>query len=168
MAWIPNIGLLSRFFDLLTAARYVVQGESMVPYLEEGQYLLVNRRAYHRASPARGDVVVLRHPARPEKSYIKRIAGLPGEVVEVSGGKLRIDGTSLESLEDWPAGQGCVDAKDAPISREHSLGEGQYFVIGDNLRDSDDSRKFGPVDLEMLLGKCWIRYWPLSSWKVLD
>ena len=167
MALIPNIGLLSRLMDLLTAARYVVQGDSMLPYLEEGQYILVNRRAYRRANPARGDVVVLRHPARAGRSYIKRVVGLPGEVVEVSGAQVRIDGTPLASLEDWPAAKDYGDSADAPISREYALDEGQCFVIGDSLRDSDDSRSFGPVDLEMLLGKCWIRYWPLSQWKVL-
>lgn len=166
--WIPNIGLLSRFMDLLTAARYVVQGDSMLPNLEEGQYILVNRRAYRRAIPARGDVVVLWHPARPDKSYIKRIVGLPGEVVEVSGSQVSIDGVPLASLSDWPNAQDYGDASDTPISREYALGEGQCFVVGDNLRDSDDSRSFGPVDLETLLGKCWIRYWPLSSWKALD
>lgn len=154
--------------DLLTAARYVVQGDSMLPYLEEGQYILVNRRAYCRANLARGDVVVLRHPSRPDRSYIKRVVGLPGELVEVRGSKVWINGASLASLEDWPEAEDCGDARDAPVSREYALGEGQCFVIGDNLRDSDDSRSFGPVDLEMVLGKCWIRYWPLSQWKVLD
>lgn len=168
MARFPNIGLLSRLMDLLTAARYVVQGDSMLPYLEEGQYILVNRRAYRRASPARGDVVVLRHPTRAGRCYIKRVAGLPGEVVQVRGAQVRIDGEPLASLEDWPLALDCGDASDAPISREYALGEGQCFVMGDNLRDSDDSRTFGPVDLDMLLGKCWIRYWPLSQWKVLS
>ena len=168
MARIPNIGLLSRLIDLLTAARYVVQGDSMLPYLEEGQYILVNRRAYRRANLARGDVVVLRHPSRPDRSYIKRIVGLPGEVVEVSGAKVSVDGVPLASLGDWPDVPDCEDSSNSPTSREYALGEGQCFVIGDNLRDSDDSRSFGPVDQEMVLGKCWIRYWPLSSWKVLD
>ena len=152
--------------DLLTAARYVVQGDSMLPHLEEGQYILVNRRAYRRAGPARGDVVVLRHPARPDRSYIKRVVGLPGERVEVSGAKVWIDGAPLASLEDWPNDYG--EGSDAPKCREYALGEGQCFVIGDNLRHSDDSRSFGPVELESVLGKCWIRYWPLSRWKLLS
>lgn len=168
MARIPNIGLLSRLIDLLTAARYVVQGDSMLPYLEEGQYILVNRRAYRRASPARGDVVVLRHPTRPDRCYIKRIVGLPGEVVEVSGVKVSVDGVPLTLLEGWPDAQDYGGDIDAPISLECVLGESQCFVIGDNLRDSDDSRSFGPVDMELVLGECWIRYWPLSQWKVLS
>ncbi len=167
MAWIPNIGLLNRLMDLLTAARYVVHGDSMIPYLEEGQYILVNRRAYRRTVPARGDVVVLRHPARPDRSYIKRVAGLPGERVEVSGSKVWINGAPLASLEEWPKTQDYEDGSDAPIRWEYALSESQCFVVGDNLRDSDDSRSFGPVGLEVLVGKCWIRYWPISQWKSL-
>ena len=158
MAWIPHIGLLSRLMDLLTAARYVVQGDSMLPHLEAGQYILVNRRAYRRASPARGDVVVLRNPASPGRSYIKRIVALPGEKVEVVGSGVLVDDVSSPS-PSGKAGWG---------EGTYLLGESQYFVVGDNLRNSDDSRNFGPVDLEMVLGKCWIRYWPLASWKILD
>ena len=167
MARIPNIGLLSRLMELLTAARYVVQGDSMLPNLEEGQYILVNRRAYRRASPSRGDVVVLRHPARPGRSYIKRIVALAGDLVEVSGSRVSVESSSPAPLEDWAGVQDDGDSSHATQRQAYTLVEGQCFVMGDNLRDSDDSRNFGPVDLEMVLGKCWIRYWPLSSWKVL-
>ncbi len=159
MASIPKIGLLGRLADLLTAARYVVQGDSMLPYLEEGQYILVNRRAYRRTNPARGDVVVLRHPAGAGRSFIKRIVGLPGEQVEVGGGGVSIAEAAAPSPSPL--------AEEGSSGVRYLLGEGQYFVVGDNLQESDDSRNFGPVDREMILGRVWIRYWPLATWKVL-
>ena len=130
MAWIPNIGLLSRLMDLLTAARYVVQGDSMLPYLEEGQYILVNRRAYRRSHPSRGDVVVLRHPARPGRSYIKRIVALPGDLVEVNGSRVSVDGVSLGPQEDWPNPQDGGDSSDAPIRRGVCPWGGPVFCYG--------------------------------------
>ena len=173
--WMLKIGLLRRFANLLSAARFVVQGDSMVPTLENGQYILVSKLAYLLSNPSRGDVVVLRHPDRNGRTYIKRIVGLPGDQVNVEVGDIYIDGNILGDLrrtEDaalWENGDlGATIGPRDPLDQGWILKENQYFVAGDNRSASDDSRTFGPVDRNMILGKAWVRYWPRSSWKILD
>ena len=169
-AQILKIGLLRSLIDLLTAARYIVQGDSMMPNLADGQGTLASRLAYRLKAPARGDVVVLRHPHRQGRTYIKRIVGLPGEHVEVREGHVCIDGAMLPDL-GRPDHRSLAAGAEASLpegffTQSHNLGEGQYFVVGDNLEASDDSRTFGPVDRKMITGKAWIRCWPRKCWKV--
>ena len=163
--------------NLLMAARFVVKGESMLPNFAMDQYVLVSRLAYQSRAPSRGDVVVLRHPGQPRRNYIKRIVGLPGERVQAGDGRVRINGEVLVepylyrgddgrfkggmSHPDGPLGeQGPADGG----SEEWFLEEDRYFVMGDNRQYSDDSRAFGPVGRDLIVGKAWIRYWPRDAW----
>ena len=140
----------------------------MQPSLAVGQYVLVSRMAYRRRSPSRGDLVVLRQPRQPERDYIKRIVGLPGECVRVESGGVFINGRQLEepylaAERDAGAGRGGNGA----LPKEWSLGNDSYFVMGDNRRNSDDSRSFGPLKRDLIVGKVWVRYWPRSAWGTL-
>ena len=173
-----------RLANLVTAVRFVVKGDSMEPSFSKDHYILVSRMAYLWQGPRRGDVVVLRHPKRRSQNYIKRIVGLPGETVHALGERIYINGVLLQEpylngdagfqdLSD-PAGvspQYSESTKDTdkntgPAS-EWSLDEEQYFIMGDNRANSDDSRSLGPLGRELIVGKAWARYWPRSVWGII-
>lgn len=147
---------------------FFVQGESMESNFHNGNYLLVNQLSYSFGQPQRGDVVVFKAPPEPNENYIKRIVGLPGETVELKGGQVVVynaehrDGVTLDESGYEPAGVTTL-----PESGETrwELGSDQYFVLGDNrLPDkSSDSRAWGLLDKKLLVGKAWLRVYPLSQ-----
>ena len=168
--------------NLFTAVRFVVRGDSMQPTFAGDQYILVSRMAYLAGQPGRGDVVVLRHPGNTSREYIKRIIGLPGDRVQCNGGQILINGRLIK--EPHLKGQGHYriehgDGDQPPWSpmgasyspesspKDWSLGDDQYFVMGDNRANSDDSRSFGPVSRDLIVGKAWVRYWPRSAWGII-
>ncbi|MBU9737682.1 signal peptidase I [Diplocloster agilis] len=128
-------------------------GESMSPTLENGDTVLVNKLNYSITGPSRGDVVVFKpHGNENTHYYIKRVIGLPGETVEIRDGKIYIDGEVLEEeLETEPVLEAGVAA--SPVE----LGEDEYFVLGDNRNNSEDSRSadVGDVLKKHMLGKAW-------------
>lgn len=128
-------------------------GESMSPTLENGDTVLVNKLNYSITGPSRGDVVVFKpHGNENTHYYIKRVVGLPGETVEIKDGKIYIDGEVLEEeLETEPVQEAGVAS--SPVK----LGEDEYFVLGDNRNNSEDSRSadVGDVLKKHMLGKAW-------------
>jgi signal peptidase I len=131
----------------------------MDPALRNGQYLLTSRFAYWGAEPERGDIVVLRDPRRTGTDFVKRIVGLPGEHVAVAEGCPVVDDRPLaepylEKRGPWRS------ARDG----QWVMGEGEYFVLGDNRDDSLDSRFLGPVPRRLIVGKAWLCYWPPAKW----
>ena len=138
---------------------YRVTGESMHPSIRAGDWLLVRLDAYRRAAPARGDLVIVRDPRETTEKYLKRVVGLPGEEVSMRDGELRIDGGRLSEpyLEGLPSSVGLE-------TKSWRLGQGQYFVVGDNRAHSTDSREFGPVDVGLIVAKATRRVWPPSRW----
>ena len=154
------------FLVRLVVLNFRVDGASMVPNLENGQMLLVNRNAYRFVDvngsrlypfdpPERGDVIVFDPPTGSEKPYIKRIIGLPGEEVTFGDGQVFIDGEPLpEEYIESPTRCGRSDTCDVVVP------EGNVYVLGDNRRNSSDSRVFGPVPVDNVVGKAWVSYWP--------
>ena len=158
---IPGVQQVVR---LLAATRFVVQGDSMTPYLKHGDYLLVDRLAYRLTPPSRGDVVVLRDPGQPGVNNVKRIVGLPGEHVRMDRERVIVNGQHLaESYENQGVNQGT--APETPSPSQWALDNHEYLVLGDNRHDSRDSRAFGPVNLSLIVGKAWVRYWPRDAWQ---
>ena len=163
---------------------FKVEGSSMHPTLESGEYLLVNKLVYfpvdtHRFSriipfwkvdqsadrfavraPKRGEVIVFRFPKDETKDFVKRVIGLPGEKVTIRQGEVYIDGGLLE--------EPYITRKDASNMDTVPLGEKEYFVLGDNRSSSNDSRAWGPVPEKNVLGKVWFVYWPFSELQLLD
>ena len=141
---------------------YRVEMQSMEPTFLPADCIMVDKLTYHFRSPGRGDVVVLwpPEPYRQDNPYIKRVIGLPGETVRTDGdGQVYLKdrgGAEFRLVED-PVMPSC-----GVKNRSWTVGEGQYFVMGDNRGNSQDSTAFGPVNEEDLVGKTWLRYWPLS------
>ncbi|MFN2150633.1 MAG: signal peptidase I [Anaerolineales bacterium] len=137
------------------SARIRVDGSSMVPTLNDGEFVMVNRLAYKFGSPKHGDVVVFHYPRDPQQEYIKRIIGLPGDTVEISNGHVYVNGQQL--IEPYIAA--------APRSQgEWAIPEGEVFVLGDNRNNSQDSRSFGSVSMDNMIGKAIFIYWPPTEW----
>lgn len=146
-----------RFF---IAQPFVVEGESMHPTFESGDYLVVDELTYHLSEPKRGDVVIFRYPGDPSVFYIKRIIGLPGETVHVDHGKTSIskkDGSTVILNETY------VVAEDATYTLDSTLGNDQYFVMGDNRPRSSDSRVWGPLPRGDMVGRAFIRLLPVTG-----
>lgn len=146
--------MLVLFINVFVAeAALVEEGPSMQPNLYRGDRVMTEKVSYRFAAPQRGDVVIVRRPA-PEKSLIKRVVALPGEVVEVRQGHVWIDGEAIE--EPWVTYFGGPDYGPARVQAGH------VFVLGDNRPNSRDSREIGPVPLSMVRGHAVFVYWPLS------
>ena len=159
-----------------------VQGQSMDPTLANQQHLLVSKLAYAVVPfqtalaatvgesggdaafvfnpPQRGDIVVFHIANREGADLVKRVIGLPGEVVELRDGRVFIDGELLPE----PYLTGFDDSNEPPLS----VPEGHYYVLGDNRGVSYDSRFMGPIPMEQIIGKAWVSYWPLDRLDVLD
>ena len=148
----------ARFAAALATCRFVVEGSSMEPALSEGQRLLI-RRMNAGECFVRGDIVVAHVPYLFNMDYIKRIIGLPGEHVKIRGGRGFISDRILR--EPYLDRAKCSGA--ALIS-QWFLADDEYLVLGDRRGDSMDSRRFGPLSRENILGKAWFCYWPPSSW----
>ena len=131
----------------------------MLPTLGNGQSVVAvrSKRSWNRLE--RGDIVVFRHLEFPGHVFIKRIVGLPDEQVRVDKGAIYIDELLLE--EPYLVGQ---DVTRQDHDRTWWNGPGELFLVADNRQDSQDSRTFGPVDGGVVLGRVWLRCWPLSAW----
>jgi len=141
------------------AQPFVVSGNSMFPTFHNGEYLIVNELAKYLDDYKRGDVVILRYPNDPSKFFIKRVIGLPGETVTVTGGVVSITGPSHASplvLDEPYIKNPKVD------DSTRTLDDSEYFVMGDNRAQSSDSRMWGPVPKKLMDGKALLRLFPFS------
>lgn len=140
---------------------FFVKGQSMEPNFENGDYLFVDELSYRFNDPQRGDVVVFKYPNDVSQRYIKRIIGLPGETVEIKEGKVDIfnkNGEKILKEEDYIP-QGVLTLGDVKIT----LKENEFFVLGDNRAASSDSRRWGPVPREDMIGRVFFRVWPFAT-----
>lgn len=142
----------------IVTARIRVDSYSMEPTLTRGSLVMVIKLAYKFSTPQRGDVIVFHYPPNPEQQYIKRVIGLPGEQVKIANGQVYINGGLLEE----PYIQ-------VPIQRggEWQVPENALFVLGDNRNNSADSRVWGMVPLDYVIGKALFVYWPPEKWSLL-
>ncbi|HRA64392.1 MAG TPA: signal peptidase I [Caldilinea sp.] len=146
--------MLAITVHLFMAQATVVFGQSMEPNLHPHQRLIVDKISYRLHGPHRNDIVVIDLPIM-EELLVKRIVAMPGEVVEIRGGVVYVNGQAV--TEPFPHDTSPIDM--APMT----LGPLSYFVLGDNRSNSNDSRSFGPVSLDQILGRVWLRYWPLNE-----
>lgn len=146
-------------FRLYIAQPFIVEGASMYPTFENGDYLVVDELSYRFGTPERGSVLVFRYPKNPSKSFIKRVIGLPGEIVSIKGGKVTV------MSGKYPKGL-TLDEPYITLTKTddltYTLGQGEYFVMGDNRAQSADSRMWGPVGSEHIVGRPLIRLVPFA------
>jgi len=151
-------------FGVFFVQPVVVEGTSMLPQLHDGERLLVNKLVYYKIQSVswghieRGDIVVFWFPNDPDKSYVKRVIGLPGEMVEIRNGRVFVNGQELN--EDYLDKEYNQTLPSTPAKK---VDEHHYFVMGDNRDNSSDSRYWGLVPEKYIYGKAFFRYWKPSN-----
>jgi signal peptidase I len=167
--------------NLFLAQSYIVYGQSMQANLQPNQRVIVEKVSYHFHGPQRGDIVVLKRPGWEEEPWwkrltslvggyvrvqdedvplIKRVIALPGEKVEIRDGIVLVDGQ--------PLSEPYLNQRTPGLMAPLVVPPLHVFVMGDNRAASNDSRYFGPVAIEDILGKAWVSYWPIEDMRVLD
>jgi signal peptidase I len=152
---------------LFVASPHQVNGQSMVPNFQSGEYVLSDKISYKVGNPKRGDIVVFHAPEAancPKGTgcdFIKRILGLPGETIEVHDDGVWVDGQKLE--EPYIPEEFETLAGAATKGQSITLGVDEYFAVGDNRPYSSDSRAWGPITKNDIVGKAFLRYWPLNK-----
>ena len=162
---IETIALTLLIFGVIRFAvqNYLVDGVSMQPGLKSNEYVLVNKMAFIFHGPERGDVIVFHWPQDTNKDLIKRVIGLPGDVVSTDSKSVWVNGVLLKEPY-LPTISGPAN----PVANVWRVGPNQYFVLGDNRQYSDDSRSWGMVPRNFIVGKAVMVYWPLSNWQIIN
>lgn len=145
---------------------FFVRGASMEPNFQDGQYLIIDEISYRFLEPQRGDVIVFKYPINPSQHFIKRIIGLPNETIEINNGQISI--FNNEFLDGQELDESSYNPQDL-ISNglvRFILGEDEYFVLGDHRQASSDSRQWGALIEEYIIGRVWIRAWPVKTAKI--
>lgn len=160
-----------------------VQGSSMYPNFLDKEFLLTEKISYQFGTPKRGDVVIFKAPpsepcSADDCEYIKRVIGLPGDKVMVKGGEVYLNGKLLDQSflpkvksglipsGDTTTAEGWVTSSPGTFSQEgveETVPEGQYLCFGDNREHSRDGREFGPIKKDLIVGRAFLKYWPISS-----
>ena len=156
------IGAIFALVYLFIAQPHKVSGSSMYPTFVSGDYILTDKVSYRFNLPKRGDIVVLKNPRNESQDFIKRIIALPGDNIKVLGGRVYINDLLLDELYLKP------EIATEPRTFLHEgeeikVGLNQYFIFGDNRNASSDSREWGPITKEEIIGKVFFRYFPLQS-----
>jgi len=139
---------------------FFVRGQSMEPNFHQGDYLIIDELSYQFKAPQRGEVIVFKYPNDPSQRYIKRIVGLPGEIVKIQDGQVFIEQDGEMQLLDELAY--LSQFVSTPGDMQVTLDKTEYFVLGDNRSVSADSRRWGSLPEEDIIGRVFIRVWPFA------
>lgn len=140
---------------------FFVKGSSMEPTLSENDYLLVDELSYRFRNPERGEVVVFRYAQEDKKYFIKRVIGVPGETVDIQDNVVTI--FNKEHPEGFVLSEGYLPEYNLPDAVHSTLGQDEYYVLGDNRPVSYDSKRFGPVHIDHIVGRAVFRGFPLQK-----
>ncbi len=143
---------------MFVAQPFIVSGDSMVETFQSGQYLIVDQITYHLDDPSRGDVIVFRYPRDPSKFFIKRVIGTPGDTIKIEDAQVMI--TNEEHPDGVLLDEPYVKSMDPAPRFEETLGEREYFVMGDNRNRSSDSRSWGVLQEDRIVGRAYLRLFP--------
>jgi signal peptidase I len=145
----------------LTVQHYAIDGPSMEPTLHNQEYILVDRLAYLFHPPQRGDIIVFHYPRDTSIDYVKRIIAIPGDTITVIGQTVIVDGVTLH--EPYINPDDPANTVIYPPIKNLVIKANQYFVMGDNRGDSSDSRQWGTVPRQDIVGKAILVYWPIGA-----
>ncbi len=174
--------ILTLFFDLIESTvvalsifviiylflvqPHQVTGASMDPTFHDGEYILTDKITYRFQEPQRGDVIVFKAPRNPDFDYIKRIIGVPGDTVLISGGAVFVNGNKLN--ENYIQSETLIlPGQYIKEEQEFKINNNEYFVLGDNRSHSSDSRQWGTVPKKDIIGRVFFRYWPPNKFGVI-
>jgi len=164
-SWLRDIVLAMAtaiFIVVFVVQPVKVEGTSMQPHLVDQERIFVNRFIYRFAEIERGDVVVFWYPRDAQKSFIKRVVGIPGDDVEIRYGSVYINGEKIQEPYLRP------EFRDRESFGKVIVPQNQYFVLGDHRSSSNDSRNWGFVPSELIYGKAIFSYWPISRLGLVD
>jgi len=159
---IETVALVGLMFIIINLAvqNYDVDGHSMEPSLHDTERIMVDKLSYRFHAPARGDIIVFIAPPQPDKNYVKRVIGLPGDEITVDNTRVTVNGVTLQETYVSPANQGN------PYASKHIhlvLPPDRYFVLGDNRYGSSDSRDWGTLPRDNIIGRAVLVYWPFGQ-----
>lgn len=146
---------------MFIAQPFIVSGASMDPTFHNGQYLIVDQLSYYMGEPTRGDVIIFKYPKDPSKYFIKRLIGVPGDTISINGNVITImnaahpDGMVLD--------EPYVAHMSPNTTLTEVLGPGEYFVMGDNRDNSSDSRVWGILPENLIVGRAFLRLFPIDQ-----
>lgn len=133
---------------------FYVEGASMEPNFYQNEYLIIDEISYRFNAEKRGEVIIFKNPKDTKAYFIKRVIGLPGETISIDNGKVFIDGEMLD--------EPYIEHFSSDVHAAVTLGDNEYFVMGDNRTNSLDSRQLGPIHEDYIIGRVWIRGWPID------
>lgn len=153
--------LIAAFIMIFIARAYTVNGDSMLPTLQHGERLLVDKISYRFVEPSRGEIIVFKNPADTSEQFVKRVIGLPGDKVAISQGVVYVNDQLIEENYTFAPARIGFSPQIVP--------EGTYFVLGDNRNNSEDSRfsRVGFLPRNLIVGRAIWRYWPLTQVDIL-
>ncbi len=157
--------LLAMFIRTFFVQAFKIPSSSMTPTLEVGDRLLANKLVYKFREPERGEIIIFKYPLNPRKDFVKRLIALPGEEVKIIEGKIFINGKPTENPlinARYYSNSGLYGTEFSAVVPEDS-----YYVLGDNSRNSKDSRYWGFVPKSHLIGKPLFAYWPLNRIRII-
>lgn len=151
---------------MFIAQPFIVSGASMENTFSTGEYLIVDQLTYHFEDPVRGDVIIFRYPKDPSKFFIKRVIGVPGDTIEIQGNTVTI--YNEQNIDGITLNEAAYVAKMSPnTTLSETLGEDEYFVMGDNRDASSDSRMWGVLQRDKIVGRALIRLFPFTEVDVM-
>ena len=151
------LGLLFRAFVLQP---FLVDGSSMEPNFHNRQFILVDRLTYHFQTPDRGEVIIFKFPKNPQSDYIKRIIGLPGDTIDIKDNQVYVNNQQIN--ENYLDNGETTIAPAGAITFTKTVGQDEYFVMGDNRNNSSDSRDWGLVPKANIIGRAWFVAYPMN------
>lgn len=159
-------GAVFALIYLFVAQFHKVSGNSMIPTFESGDYLITEKISYKLGGPKHGDIIVLKNPRNESQDFIKRIIAIPGDTIKIERNSVFVNGGVISEIylsAGTPTHSGAFLTEGVTIK----AGPNQYFVLGDNRNHSSDSREWGSVSKEEIVGKAFFRYWPPKSMGLL-
>ena len=150
---------------MFIAQPFIVSGASMEATFSSGQYLIIDQLSYYLEEPLRGDVIVFRYPKDPSKFFIKRIIGIPGDTITIKGNVITL--TNTEHTGGTVLDEPYIRDMAPNTTLTETLGDGEYFVMGDNRNASSDSRMWGVLQRDKIVGRAFLRLYPFTKAGVL-